>query len=63
MGVRVRMKCPDCGKWTKFNTWALGGGNCEVPCEDCGEHPGFHCEHCDAYFDLIFKDDIEEEQL
>lgn len=44
------IKCDNC---TIISTnWE----ECEVYCEDCGDHSGLECPNCDYRVDLVFND-------
>jgi len=49
-----KAKCPKCGEM--IEGVEDSGENGEVGCEDCGTHPAFYCDQCDAPpLDLIFN--------
>jgi len=54
-------RCPDkdCRKWSPLKNWK----ECEVSCDQCGEHPASKCPICGEVFDDIFYDGEYEETM
>ena len=45
------IRCPECDHWALESNWR----DCEVYCEDCGEHMALECPNCKERFDEIFS--------
>ena len=45
--------CPECKKTSKIEDWK----ECEMYCEDCGDHEGRECPECEERFDYVWDDD------
>lgn len=48
--------CLVCEKTSPEDQW----GEIDMPCEDCGDHPGVKCPQCEEVFDMIFDDHMIE---
>lgn len=52
--------CPACREVSQTIEWA----DCEVGCEDCGDHPAIECPKCGERFDHVWGyDKVEETTL
>lgn len=51
-----RIQCPTCLAWADEHEWI----DCEVYCEDCGEHMALQCPHCCEKFDEIYQQLLRE---
>lgn len=51
-----KVLCPDCKKHFPEE----GAKECEVYCEDCGDHGGLVCPHCGECVDMVFAEVTQE---
>lgn len=42
--------CFECSTWSLKELWK----DCDVFCEDCGEHSGVRCPNCEHVFDSVW---------
>lgn len=45
-----KIKCPECFTTTDARLWE----ECQLPCEDCGDHDGLRCPNCDEGYDSVW---------
>jgi uncharacterized protein (DUF983 family) len=44
--------CPECKEKSLIMRWT----DCEIYCDDCGEHAGLECPLCNERFDHVWHD-------